>query len=192
MDPSSIPTDGDDILSPQYDSPHEFITSRIYVHHSGCALVQPVCEQRNNANPESRSWRPVSRGSIGSRSSTSSRSSQLLDTSTPLMSPKDASRTFSPSAAELKCGFYWYKNFMIAKQKNLSSSLVKHDSLFTEFAALCSNSSGQLSDLCTQLFGWNPDIVHVIVNRCFISSVIIFNAITEIYIDTKSLDIIII
>ena len=147
VDPSSIPSDTEEFLSPRFDSPHEFITSQLYVHHSGCSLIQPICEHTHTHQPcsvETSNWRHIS---------VASHSSQPLDTSTPFGSPRDSIKTLSPNlSSETRCGFNWYRNFLLTKQNAPTSQLTQYNTVFNEFVALCSNSNGQLSDICIQLF----------------------------------------
>ena len=152
MDPSSIPSGSDfDLLSPHYDSYD--LSSRFYVHHMGCALVQPICEGkgRQYVVPDSEQALKVKdlTGSV----------SNPLDTSTPAVSPRkiedeDDETDFSPAKlSKIKCGFYWYRNFLLPKQKNVPAAvLARHDSLMAEFVGLCSNKDGQLLELCSKLF----------------------------------------
>ena len=119
----------------------------LYIHHTGCALVQPVCEEKQVPYPanESRSWKDPP----------NSHPSNPLDSSTPFGSPNESGRagdhplTFS----DMKCGFYWYKNFLLPKQKNVPVGvLAKHDALLAEFVALCGNKEEQLLELYKVVF----------------------------------------
>lgn len=133
VDPSSLPPDPD-VLSPQFDAPA--LTSRLYVHYTGCALLQPVYE-------DSQQLFLASDNNIPSVS-------YPLDTSTPQGSPEEK-RAFK-SAKTIKCGFYWYRNFLLPKQRNTPQAvLAKHDAVLEELTKLCSNKDGQLDDLCKQL-----------------------------------------
>ena len=144
LDPSCIPPDSD-LLSPNYDS-HDFLPSRLYVHHTGCALVQPVCE-KNEEQEENGAEDEVNMSLHPSRP---------LKSSTPFASPRKNSPNSSPTSgtlADMKCGFYWYKNFLLPKQKNIPSSvLAQHDKVLGDFVGLCQNQDGNLLSLCEQVF----------------------------------------
>ena len=143
LDPSCIPPDSD-LLSPNYDS-HDFLPSRLYVHYTGCALVQPVCEKTEEQEHGAEDMVDVSL-----------HPSRPLKSSTPFGSPSKRSPNSSPTSgmlADMKCGFYWYKNFLLPKQKNIPSSvLAQHDQVLGEFVALCQNQDGHLLSLCEQVF----------------------------------------
>jgi len=181
LDPSCIHPDSD-VLSPHYDS-HDFLPSRLYIHHSGCALVQPVCE-------ETEEQRSGTRTPDDDPAKIALHSSNPLKSSTPLGSPskkspgkkspgkkspgkkspgkklpgKKSPSKKSPDSSgsssfraitevDLKCGFYWYRNFLLPKQKNVPSSMLEqYDSVLSSLKKLCDNHDRELLDLCTQVF----------------------------------------
>ena len=101
-------------------------TSQFYVHHSGCALVQPVFE---------------------------SALEDPLDSSSPHCSPRSTPQT-ACGGDEIRFGFRWHKNHIFLKQKNTSSSLlVKHQSLLNELRTFCAGGgSDSLADFCQKFF----------------------------------------
>lgn len=166
LDPSCIRPDSD-VLSPHYDS-HDFLPSRLYIHHSGCALVQPVCE-------ETEEQRSGTRTPDDDPAKMALHSSNPLKSSTPLGSPskkspgkkspgKKSPGKKSPDSSgsscsrvitevDLKCGFYWYRNFLLPKQKNVPSSILEqYDSVLSNLKKLCDNHDRELLELCTQVF----------------------------------------
>ena len=97
-------------------------------------------------------------------------SSNPLKSSTPLASPskkspskrspgknspdkKSPDSSGSRTIVGMKCGFYWYRNFLLPKQKNVPSSvLVQYDLLLKNLKELCASQNGELLDLCEQVF----------------------------------------
>jgi len=70
-------------------------------------------------------------------------------------SPDSSSSSCSRAITEvdLKCGFYWYRNFLLPKQKNVPSSMLEqYDSVLSSLKKLCDNHDRELLDLCTQVF----------------------------------------
>ena len=152
---------------------------RFYIHYSGCALVQPVFNDENDSENNFSQQKlqeqpsPEHKGGISIKnarecwknhqeveSDSISSASLPVGCSTPVESPSSTllkgiwllpEQHISSSNIEvsLKCGFYWYRNYLLPKQKNIPSSLVaQHDNLLAEFSALCGNSDDQLSRLC--------------------------------------------
>ena len=117
-------------------------------------MVQPICEDGGQPYESSDGDSPT-RSDPGSVSNP-------LDTSTPAVSPRkledgdEESDTSPVRVSDMKCGFYWYRNFLLPKQKNVPSAvLARHDSLLAEFVGLCGNRDGQLLELCSTLFTEN-------------------------------------
>ena len=205
LDPASLPSQ--DLVSPILTPSQDPFTSRVYVHHTGSALIQPVYEDDNTRLAASR------RSSLQYSFAQAKRKSQvhqsfkiptsddnnyfalhklpeppvlpqctpsppLLGTSTPLeglsplkqrpQSPTQSLRVPPPSSQDssfkqesgvcesrgnIRSGFYWYRNFLLLKQKNVASSVLeKHNTILGDFTALCNDDSGQLSELCDLLF----------------------------------------
>ena len=127
IDPASLPSESEMVfLSKQLGA-----TSRVYVHHSGCALVQPVCEGDSDDDIE--------------------------DTSSPSLAtgyPSSATRSPSPSRLTgcVSLGFHWFKNNLYLRQKSTPATMIgKHQTLFTEVKQFCERTSDGLTDLCLNI-----------------------------------------
>ena len=169
LDPGSRQKDTDDILSPRHQ-PGDFlsITSRFYIHHSGCSLIQPVCESISTRDGD-----PVidqglyadtqtPRQAMEARHTQEKHDHQLQgepqltfalprSSSTPSASPVELKGLWlRAKLAErtMKCGFYWHRNHLLPKQKNIASSLLsQHDRVLSEVTKLCSGEDGRLDDI---------------------------------------------
>ena len=163
LDPGSRQKDCNDILSPRHE-PGDFlsVTLRFYIHHSGCSLIQPVCESTGDdddlLNEQDTSY---SQTTATSRAMDASRSGEQQNQEQRVLSFPRSSSTPSTSPVELKglwlrtsmktslkCGFFWHRNYLLPKQKNISSSLLtQHDRVLSEVSKLCSGKDGRLGEM---------------------------------------------
>lgn len=59
----------------------------------------------------------------------------------------------SEGVVSSKLGFYWYKNYLLPKQKNISPQLVaRYDDILERFTKDCRNEENALNQLCDHLF----------------------------------------
>lgn len=162
------------ILSPQYaDDSSEQNSSHFYVHHTGTALIQPVVIEHHNATittttaslaantatdstlrhlkPHNASTplvqSPVKRSS-GFRSNTD------MDDTISSCSTDSRGRDKTPStSSEVVSGFYWHKNCLLPKQKNIPPGLTgRYEQVLQKFTEDCQNSNGIVNQLCYSLF----------------------------------------
>lgn len=212
LDPASV---NDDLQDLNLTLP---ITSRIYVHCSGSALVRPTCANslvrlmdRERRVRTSSQGTTVGRGDFanldymgeimsegqahnagmgmacsGDRRGSDKRSGWSLTkdgifiaSSTPLASDcfdkswkahhfsGSKEEAYSSSTSPLQCGFYWYRNTSLSRQKGVVSNtnaggggglVSDHRSLREKMATLCSNQDGCLSQLCRDVLNSNCDI----------------------------------
>ena len=48
----------------------------------------------------------------------------------------------------MKCGFYWHRNYLLPKQKNVSSNLLsQHDRVLSELTRVCSGEDNRLGEI---------------------------------------------
>ena len=98
-------------------------TSLVYVHHSGCALVQPVTDDDSDSDI------------------------------TPRCSLSDSPTTLVGPSQPVSLGLNWFKNNLYLRQKSTSASmLTKHDSLFNDVKRFCNENTEDLAKLCPDIF----------------------------------------
>ena len=136
---------------------------QIYVHHTGIALITPVLEVCQSEHQETISlasahsqntWRG-SQLSNPLNSSTPTKQSQVRSSlgSVSSRSSHDGGRDISVEFKASKCGFYWHRNYLLPKQKNIPPGLfAQYDSLYERFIAECKNEDGQVTKLCEKVF----------------------------------------
>ena len=190
LDPGSRQKDSDDILSPRHQ-PGDFlsITSRFYIHHSGCSLIQPVCESittdRGNSpigdqtllgydtgqTPKAMELRHTQeqhdqqrqqqlhvQGSHGGQEQTGF-TALPRSSSTPSASPIELKGLWLRPKVEqsMRCGFYWHRNYLLPKQKNIASNLLsQHDRVLSELTRLCSGEDERLGEIFEGLLNPKP------------------------------------
>ena len=48
----------------------------------------------------------------------------------------------------MRCGFYWHRNYLLPKQKNIASNLLsQHDRVLSELTRLCSGEDDRLGEI---------------------------------------------
>ena len=48
----------------------------------------------------------------------------------------------------MRCGFYWHRNYLLPKQKNITSNLLsQHDRVLSELTRLCSGEDDRLEEI---------------------------------------------
>ena len=164
-------------LSPHYADPSEQNSASFFIHHTGTALIQPVVQHSQAHSTTTR----ATGHSSWHRSQHNNNSSRLLyPTSTPLTrSPSKQSHTntreedtqLSTDAAratecegetqggaaasdgERGTGFYWHRNCLLPKQKNVPQGLLaQYDSVLERLTRNCQNHDQILDQLCKRLF----------------------------------------
>ena len=78
--------------------------------------------------------------------------------STPSSSPVELSGLYLESLrSSVKCGFYWHRNHLLPKQKNIASNLLtQHDKVLSELTRVCSGEDGRLGDIVERLLSNKP------------------------------------
>ena len=57
----------------------------------------------------------------------------------------------------MRCGFYWHRNYLLPKQKNIASNLLsQHDWVLSELTKLCSGEDGRLGEIFEGLMNPKP------------------------------------
>ncbi len=75
-----------------------------------------------------------------------------------IMSSDDELWTSGRKNSSLKCGFYWYKNTLLARHKNVPGSLAaEYEASRKRMVSLCSNEDSQLYQLCQVLWLLNEE-----------------------------------
>ena len=101
--------------------------SLVYVHHSGCALVQPVTDEESDDIQDD-------------------------TTVTPRCSLSDSPSPIS-SSHSVSLGLNWFKNNLYLRQKSTPANMeTKHDLLFSEVKRFCDENSEDLAKLCSDIF----------------------------------------
>ena len=76
--------------------------------------------------------------------------------STPSASPielkglwlKKSSEEEGEQRQTMRCGFYWHRNYLLPKQKNIASNLLsQHDRVLSELTRLCSGEDDRLGEI---------------------------------------------
>lgn len=159
---SSPVTRDQGILSPTFSEMADQPVDQVYVHHTGIALITPVLEVYHPEHQET-----ISLASTHSQSTwKGSQLSNPLNSSTPTkhsqvrpslgsMSSRSSHGDGGDVSAEFKssrCGFYWHRNCLLPKQKNIPPGLLaQYDSLYEKFIAECKNEDGQVTQLCEEV-----------------------------------------
>jgi hypothetical protein len=171
----AVPPPDHGILSPHFTDSSDRSSPDFHIHHTGTALVQLVvdlpgaaeCHHIQATSPASSTHNHNTQ--TGSRNRLHSRDA----TSTPLtLSPvkparpkgrltsdgRDGCETENADDAallggETRCGFYWHRNYLLPKQKNVPPGLVsRYDEVLEKFTEDCRNIDRVLIDLCDSLF----------------------------------------
>ena len=176
QDCAQVPPDPD-ILSPHYAGSPDQSLPHFHVHHTGIALLQLVVEVSDGdgdggggggeglgetdnhsvwrgsqlMNPANTTSTPLTlspvRPSLGSEGSRSSR-----DGGAGRGGKITGERGDTVTRQEYRFGFYWHRNFLLPKQKNIPPGLIaKHDTVRKAFVDDCGNRDGVLKELCNQL-----------------------------------------
>lgn len=167
QDCAQVPSDPPDLLSPHYTDPPDHNSPHFYVHHTGTALVQLVVEvapttEHHQHSPSTtptssiHTWKdshhhppPQNARNMPLKRSLSSLSGLNNKDST----ASDGERTCDVPSGVSKFGFYWYKNYLLPKQKNIPPQLVaKYDDVLETFTKDCKNENKALNQLCDHLF----------------------------------------
>lgn len=97
---------------------------------------------------EGREGREGSVGREGREGSVGSKGAPLSD-----VTENGSHSNTSPGNMELRYGFYWHKNYLLPKQKNVPPGLVgRYSEVFETFRNDCQNKDGILNHLCDLLF----------------------------------------
>ena len=170
----AVPPPDQGILSPHFTDSSDRSSHDFHVHHTGTALIQLVVDLPRETehqlieitSPQS------STHSYSTRRGSHHRLHSHNSTSTPLTrspvkrgQPKgklssdgscswEAENRDSVSAGvESLCGFYWHRNYLLPKQKNVPPGLVgRYDEILEKFTQDCRNTDRILNDLCDHLF----------------------------------------
>ena len=75
--------------------------------------------------------------------------------STPSASPIELKGLWLKKSSEegeqwqsMRCGFYWHRNYLLPKQKNIASNLLsQHDRVLSELTRLCSGEDDRLGEI---------------------------------------------
>jgi hypothetical protein len=75
--------------------------------------------------------------------------------STPLASPVELKGLWlkrnsveGEGQQRMRCGFYWHRNYLLPKQKNIASNLLsQHDRVLSELTRLCSGEDDRLGEI---------------------------------------------
>ena len=75
--------------------------------------------------------------------------------STPSVSPIELKGLWLKTNSEegeqrqsMRCGFYWHRNYLLPKQKNITSNLLsQHDRVLSELTRLCSGEDDRLGEI---------------------------------------------
>jgi hypothetical protein len=74
--------------------------------------------------------------------------------STPLASPVELKglwlkrNSVEEEQQSMRCGFYWHRNYLLPKQKNIASNLLsQHDRVLSELTRLCSGEDDRLGEI---------------------------------------------
>ena len=79
--------------------------------------------------------------------------------STPSASPIELKGLWLKTNVEqsMRCGFYWHRNYLLPKQKNIASNLLsQHDRVLSELTKLCSGEDNRLGEIFEGLLNPKP------------------------------------
>lgn len=147
-----------DILSPHYSKTAEPSFPHFYVHHTGTALLQLVAQVPPTYDSDTRSLTSRHSSRKG-RHMSNPRSTSSPSHSSPARfsirsTSSKSSQTDGPNTEEAvrQCGFYWHRNCLLPKQKNIPPGLLaQYDSLYEKFVDCCRNRDEQLTELYDQV-----------------------------------------
>lgn len=115
------------------------LSSGVYVHYTGCAMIQPTTL-------------PLPHREEGLGDEKRDQSLDVISSCKLLPSPGESGDLGSSGCDAPRYGFHWFWNHFHLRQRSMQASLTeKHKQLLEDFKSYCANDSIMLPLFCSQL-----------------------------------------